>query len=287
VTLQMAETKAQTLIEALPWIRRYRGQSVVVKVGGEALEDDRQAAVLSEDLALLALVGVRLLVVHGGGPQVTRAMSAAGLEPSFVDGLRVTDASSMDVVRQVLIGSINSELVARLGRAGLQAVGLSGVDGDVLTAMKTTGVNGEDLGNVGSVTEVRPEILESLLDGGYTPVVASVATGTDGEFLNINADAVAAAVAGSLGAAKLVYLTNIEGLYGDLGDKDSLISEIKNDDLEAMLPGLSAGMRPKAMGALTALGSGVDKVHILDGRVAHALLLEIFTDSGVGTQVIA
>jgi acetylglutamate kinase len=287
VSVQTAETKAQTLIEALPWIRRYRGQTVVVKLGGEALENDRQAALLAEDLALLALVGVRLLVVHGGGPQVSRAMTAAGIEPSFVGGLRVTDDTSMDVVRQVLIGSINSDLVARLGRAGLKAVGLSGVDGEVLRATKTSGVNGEELGNVGIVAEVRPEILMSLLDGGYTPVVASVATGENGGFLNINADAVAGAVAGALHAAKLVYLTNVEGLYGDLGDTESLISEIKKDDLADMVPGLSSGMRPKASGALTALESGVDKVHILDGRVEHALLLEIFTDSGVGTQVIA
>jgi acetylglutamate kinase len=286
VTLQTAETKAQTLIEALPWIRRYHGQTVVVKIGGEALENDRHAALLAEDLALLAHVGMRLMVVHGGGPQVTRAMTAAGLEPSFVGGLRVTDDNSMDVVRQVLIGSINSELVARLVRSGLQAVGLSGVDSDVLSATRTTGANGEDLGNVGVISDVKPHILVSLLDGGYTPVLASVAAGMDGGFLNINADAVAGAVAGALPAAKLVYLTNIEGLYGDLGDAETLISEIKSDDLAAMLGGLSSGMQPKAQGALAALDSGVDKVHILDGRVEHALLLEIFTDSGVGTQVI-
>jgi acetylglutamate kinase len=286
VTLEIAETKAQTLIEALPWIRRYHGQTVVVKIGGEALENDRHAALLSEDLALLALVGMRLLVVHGGGPQVSRAMAAAGLEPSFVGGLRVTDDSSMDVVRQVLIGSINSDLVARLVRSGLQAVGLSGVDGDVLSATRAAGINGEDLGNVGTISDVKPQILVSLLDGGYTPVLASVAAGDDGGFLNINADGVAGAVAGALPAAKLVYLTNIEGLYGDLGDTQSLISEIKRDDLAAMLPSLSSGMQPKAQGALAALYAGVDKVHILDGRVEHALLLEIFTDSGVGTQVV-
>ena len=259
---------------------------MIVKVGGEALEDDRQASLLAEDLALLGLVGIRLVIVHGVGPQVSRAMNAAGVEPVFVGGLRVTDEQSIHVVRQVLIGSINSDLVARLCRAGLAAVGISGLDAGVLEASRTRGPAGEDIGRVGAISAVRPELVASLLERDYTPVVASVTADSEGGFLNVNADAVAGALAGAMSAAKLVYLTNVEGLYGDLGDEDSLIPELKSDDLAAMLPGLSSGMRPKAEGAVTALAAGVDKVHILDGRVEHALLLEIFTDQGVGTQVL-
>ncbi|MFN2390241.1 MAG: acetylglutamate kinase [Actinomycetota bacterium] len=279
------EIKAHILIEALPYIRRYQGETLVVKLGGEVLENERLAGLLAQDLTLLTLVGFRLVVVHGGGPQVTRAMNAAGIAPTFVAGLRVTDAASMDVVRQVLVGSINSELTARLNTAGLDAVGLSGVDAGLIDAEPTSGPQGEDLGNVGSIGSIRPDILNRLLDGGFTPVVASVAAGPDG-FLNINADSVAGAIAAALGAVKLVYLTNVEGLYADLGDKSSLISELKADELDAMLPGLSEGMRPKTIAAVHALRGGVGKVHILDGRIERAVLLEIFTDGGIGTQVV-
>jgi acetylglutamate kinase len=277
--------KARTLIEALPWIRTYRGQTVVVKVGGEALEEARPASLLAEDLALLALVGIRLVVVHGGGPQLTKAMTGAGIQPKFVGGLRITDSRSMDVVRQVLIGSINSDLVARLCEAGLKAIGLSGVDASLLNASQAMGPQGEDLGSVGDVEGVQPAVLLTLLESGYTPVVASVASSGAG-FLNINADAVAGSIAGSLGAAKLAYLTNVDGLYRDFGDSRSLLSEVKLDELRSMIPGLSDGMRPKAQAACDALAAGVGKVHILDARVEHCLLLEIFTDAGVGTQVL-
>lgn len=276
-----AGAKAQILVEALPYIRTYRGQTVVVKIGGEALDDERLARLVAEDMALLALVGVRLVVVHGGGPQVSAAMSAAGIEPRFVEGLRVTDSDAIEIVGQILIGSINPKLVARLASAGLAPVGLSGADASLLVADPLEG-----LGRVGQIVSVASDVLNSLLSDGYTPVIASVAPDAGGQLLNVNADVAAGAIAGALGAAKLVYLTNVEGLYRDLGDSDSLVSELKSAELTSLLPGLSEGMRPKAASAVDALASGVQKVHILDGRVPHALLLEVFTDEGVGTQVL-
>ena len=283
----IAATKAGTLIEALPYIRSYRGQTVVVKIGGEALDEDHKARIVAEDLALMALVGIHLVVVHGGGPQVSEAMERSGISPRFVGGLRVTDDESIELVRRVLVGSINADLVGRLCAAGLSAVGLSGFDGSLIVAERTGGPAGEDIGRVGRVHGIGAEILATLLEAGHTPVVASVAPGSDGAPLNVNADEVAGAVAGTLRAAKLVFLTNVEGLYRDLGDAGSLISELKVDELEGMIAGLSDGMRPKAGAAAAALRSGVGKVHILDGRTDHALLLEVFTDEGIGTQVIS
>jgi len=281
-----AGAKAQALVEALPYIRSYRGRSVVVKVGGAALDDPGVSAGVVQDLALMALVGIRLIVVHGGGPQVSQAMRDAGLTPAFVDGLRVTDDASMEVVRRVLVGLINNDLTSRLCAAGLQAVGLSGMDAGLMKGRRAAGPGGEDLGRVGDTVEVKPTLLWSLVEGGYTPVLASVAAAADdGGVLNVNADAVAGAVAASVGAGKLVYLTNVEGLYRDFGDAGSLVSELAVAELASILPSLSAGMRPKAASAVAAMRAGVAKVHILDGRTPHALLLEVFTDRGIGTQV--
>jgi acetylglutamate kinase len=281
-----AEEKARVLSQALPYIRTYKGHTVVIKLGGEALDDPSHAALVASDLALLGLVGMRLVVVHGGGPQVSAAMSEAGLEPIFVSGLRVTDDAAMETVRRVLVGSINSDLVSRLCAAGLQAVGLSGADASLVEAVPLHGPAEQSLGRVGRVSRVRAGVLDDLLETGYTPVVASVAPGPEGGFLNINADAAAAALASALHAAKLVYVTNVPGLYADFGDDGSLLSELDCNQLQAMLPGLSAGMHPKASSSVEALQHGVGKVHILDGRVEHALLLEIFTDEGIGTQVL-
>ena len=283
----LASSKAGTLIEALPYIRSYRGQTVVVKIGGEPLDESSKARVVAEDLALMALVGIRLVVVHGGGPQVTEAMERSGITPRFIGGLRVTDDESIELVRRVLIGSINADLVGRLCAAGLSAVGLSGGDGALISAEQTSGPAGEDIGRVGRIQAIDTQILWTLLEQGHTPVIASVAPGADGAPLNVNADEVAGAVAGAVHAAKLVFLTNVEGLYRDLGDRGSMISELKVDELETMIATLSHGMRPKASSAAGALRSGVGKVHILDGRTDHALLLEVFTDEGIGTQVIS
>lgn len=282
--LASATDKARTLIEALPYIRSYRNRVVVVKLGGEPLDDPVLATRVVDDLALLALVGVRVVVVHGGGPQISRAMEAKGIAPKFLQGLRVTDDASMEVVEQILIGEINSGLVGKLNQAGVAAVGLSGIDAGCMLARPVTR-DEVDLGRVGRVTEVKPDYLVALLDRGFTPVLASVAPTAEGVTLNVNADAAAAAVAGALGAEKLVYVTNVQGLYRDLGDRDSLVSEMKADDLQALVGSLSSGMRPKAEAALEALAAGVTKVHILDGRVEHALLLEIFTPEGIGTEV--
>jgi acetylglutamate kinase len=281
-----AATKAGVLTEALPYIRSYRGRTLVAKIGGQALDDPQLAAMVAEDLALLSIVGIRVVVVHGGGPQISEAMTAAGISPTFVQGLRVTDEASMDLVRRVLVGSINADLVARLGRAGCHAVGISGGDGRVLIGEKKPGPDGEDLGRVGTISSIGTELIETLLSQGYVPVLSSVAVDPDGGALNVNADEVAGAVAAALNAAKLVYLTNVEGLYRDFGTADSLVSELKAGELEGMLADLSAGMRPKATSAVAALHGGVEKVHILDGRVAHAVLLEIFTEDGIGTQVL-
>lgn len=285
VALEEAGRKASTLVEALPYIRSYRGSRVVVKIGGEALDDPGRGRAVVEDIALMSMVGIDVVVVHGGGPQITRAMDAAGIEARFVGGLRVTDTETIEVVSQVLTGSITPALVARLNQAGVRAVGLAGVDGELLRAEPLVGPD-VGLGRVGRIAEVSEHILTRLLDDGYIPVIASLAPGPDGEPMNVNADAAAGAIASALRATKLVYLTNVEGLYRDLGDAGSLVSEISSVDLEHLIPELSAGMKPKAESALGALGSGVAKVHILDGRVPHALLLEVFTDEGIGTQVI-
>lgn len=281
-----ATLKARTLIEALPYIRSYRNRVVVVKLGGEPLDDPALASQVAEDIALLSLVGVNVVVVHGGGPQISRAMKQRGIEPRFLGGLRVTDDESMELVQQVLIGDINSGLVRRLNAAGIAAVGMSGIDAGSMTAEKVAGPGGEDLGRVGRVVAVDPAYIRSVLAGGFVPVVASIAPTAEGVALNVNADAAAAVVASAVEAEKLVYVTNVEGLYRDFGDRDSLVSELKTDDLAALTPSLSSGMRPKAESALAALEAGVAKVHILDGRVEHALLLEIFTPEGIGTQVL-
>lgn len=275
--------KADVLIEALPYIRRYRGRTVVVKLGGAPIEDQHHAAVMAEDVALLAMVGIRVVVVHGGGPQVSEAMLRAGIEPRFVEGLRVTDDASMEIAEQVLTGVINPELVDHLKAAGARAVGLSGLDGRTVMATQD---ERSGLGRVGQVVAVQTDLLDRHLSEGSTPVLSSIAGDASGTSLNVNADAVAGAVAAALGAAKLVFLTNVDGLYRDLGDEGSLISELTEAELSTMLASLSSGMRPKAAAALEAVREGVEKVHILDGRVRHALLLEIFTDRGVGTQVL-
>ena len=285
-TTDIASHKAGTLLEALPYIRAWRGRTIVVKIGGEALDDAGLASLVAEDLALLTLVGSRVVVVHGGGPQVSEAMRAAGIEPRFISGLRMTTDEAMEIVQQVLIGSINANLVTRLCSSGLRAVGLSGGDDGLMSVIQALGPGGEHLGRVGEVASIRPEVLMSLLDQGFTPVIATVAPDGLGRAMNVNADAAAGAIAGAIGAEKLVYLTNVDGLYGDLGDKGSLISELKCDDLRSMAGDLSEGMRPKALSIVDALESGVGKAHILDGRVQHALLLEIFTDEGIGTQVL-
>jgi acetylglutamate kinase len=284
-----ATAKAGTLIEALPWLDRFHGQTVVIKYGGHAMTAEELRAGFAQDLVFLRHAGLRPVVVHGGGPQVTGHLDRLGIESVFTAGLRVTTEETIDVVRMVLNGKVNKDIVGLINRYGPYAVGLSGEDANLFTAeRKYAAVDGEfvDIGLVGEITEVDPSMVRALLDNGRIPVISSVARGADGAVYNVNADTAAAALAVSLGAAKLVVLTDVEGLYRDWPNSDEVISQLDAGDLAQLLPSLSAGMIPKMEACLTAVKGGVPHAHVLDGRLSHAILLEIFTDSGIGTMVI-
>lgn len=275
--------KAAIFSEALPFIKAYRGSTVVIKYGGSAMVDESLRNTFADDVAMLHYVGMRPVIVHGGGPHISRAMGQHGIEPQWVDGLRITDETTIRVVQSTLAGEINPDIVRLVNGHGSVATGVSGLDGNLLTARPLD----PRLGFVGEVTKVDPGIVSSLLDQGYVPVVAPLARGEDGKTYNVNADTAAAALAVELGAAKLVYLTDVEGLYRDLGDENSLISRITRDDLDELMASgsVSAGMLPKLEACVRAIDGGVERVHILDGRMQHALLLEIFTPEGIGTMV--
>jgi acetylglutamate kinase len=285
-----ATAKATTLIEALPWLNRFHGQTVVIKYGGHAMSADELRAGFAEDLVFLLHAGLRPVVVHGGGPQVTDHLERLGIESVFTAGLRVTTEETIDVVRMVLNGKVNKDIVGLINRHGSFAVGLSGEDANLFTARrKLAMVDGSpvDIGLVGEMVETDPSMVSALLSDGRIPVVSSVARGDgDGAVYNVNADTAAAALAVALGAAKLVVLTDVEGLYRDWPASDEVISELDVDDLEKLLPTLSAGMIPKMEACLAAVRGGVPAAHVLDGRLRHAILLEIFTDSGIGTMVL-
>lgn len=285
--VEEALAKAHILTEALPYIRKWAGKTVVVKVGGESIDDEEGLRGFVTDVLLMRFVGMSPLVVHGGGPQISAAMRMIGKEPSFVGGHRYTDAETIGIVRTVLLSKINERIVAAMNAQGGQAVGISGEDGNLLSAKPTLGPAGQDLGFVGEVESVNPVILTGLIEKESVPVVAPIASGPAGSY-NINADLAAGAIAAGIQAEKIVFLTNVAGLYGDLGDEGSLISEIGVKQLEKMLDegALSEGMIPKIQSAVRAVRAGVPRAHILDGRVRHALLLEIFTDEGVGTMVL-
>ncbi|HVT67382.1 MAG TPA: acetylglutamate kinase [Trebonia sp.] len=287
-----ATVKAGTLIEALPWLDRFQGETVVIKYGGHAMASAELRAGFAEDLVFLKHAGLRPVVVHGGGPQVTHHLDRLGIETAFAAGLRVTTEETIEVVRMVLNGKVNKDIVGLINRYGPYAVGLSGEDANLFTAeRKYATVEGQfvDIGLVGDITQVDPSMIGALLGDGRIPVVSSVARGAegDGTVYNVNADTAAAALAVALGAAKLVVLTDVEGLYRDWPDSDEVISQLDADDLEKLLPSLSAGMIPKMEACLTAVRGGVSRAHVLDGRLNHAILLEIFTDSGIGTMVVA
>ncbi|HVR10278.1 MAG TPA: acetylglutamate kinase [Thermoanaerobaculia bacterium] len=284
-----ATAKAGTLIEALPWLDRFHGETVVIKYGGHAMTAEELRAGFAQDLVFLKHAGLRPVVVHGGGPQVTGHLDRLGIESVFTAGLRVTTEETIDVVRMVLNGKVNKDIVGLINRNGPYAVGLSGEDANLFTAeRKLAAVDGElvDIGLVGEITDVDPSMVRALLDNGRVPVISSVARGADGAVYNVNADTAAAALAVALGAAKLVVLTDVEGLYRDWPNSDEVISQLDAEDLEKLLPALSAGMIPKMEACLTAVRGGVPHAHVLDGRLSHAILLEIFTDSGIGTMVI-
>jgi len=281
--------KAAALVEALPWLKQFSGRTVVVKYGGNAMTSPELQAAFAEDVVFLRYSGVRVVVVHGGGPQITEHLDRLGLESEFAGGLRVTTTESMQVVRMVLVGQVNPTVVGLINAHGPFAVGLSGEDAHLLTAERRPAtVDGElvDVGLVGDVVDVQPQIVRALLDEGKVPVVATVAPGLDGEIYNVNADTAAAAIAIALGAEKLVVLTDVEGLYADWPASTDVVSQISADELEALLPELSSGMVPKMEACLRAVRGGVPRAHVLDGRVPHSLLLELFTDEGIGTMVI-
>ncbi len=281
--------KAAILAEALPWLQRFHGRIMVVKYGGHAMVDERLKQAFAQDMVFLRLAGIRPVVVHGGGPQITAMFSRLGLEAEFRGGLRVTTPETIDVVRMVLVGQVGRELVGLVNQHGPYAVGLSGEDAHLLTAEKRTAlVGGEvvDIGLVGDVVEVNPAAVLDIVRAGRIPVVAGVAPDTEGTVYNINADSAAAALAIALDAAKLVVLTDVEGLYAAYPDPESRISSISADALEPMLPELESGMAPKMEACLRAVRGGVPQAHVIDGRVPHSVLLEVFTSEGVGTMVV-
>lgn len=289
--LGTSSAKAAALVEALPWLARFHGKTIVLKYGGHAMADPALREAFAQDIVFLRYAGLRVVIVHGGGPQITTHLDRLGVETEFRGGLRVTTPETMDVVRMVLVGQVNRDVVGLINAHGPFAVGMSGEDAHLLTAERRGAVvDGElvDIGQVGDVTNVRPATITALLDAGHVPVVAGVARGEDEDHhtvYNVNADTAAAAMALALEAEKLVILTDVEGLYANWPDTDEVISEVTADELEAMMPGLASGMVPKMEACLRAVRGGVPQAHVLDGRVEHAILREIFTDSGIGTMV--
>lgn len=274
---------ARVLAHALPYIRRFTGKTVVVKMGGGAMTDDALNRQLAQDVLLLHSVGVRIVLVHGGGPQIDELMRRLGMEPEFRDGLRVTGADTLDLVRMVLVGRINRDLVAAINREGPVGIGVSGEDGRLLLARQRD----PRLGFVGDVVAVNASVLERLLEDGLVPVVSTVGADADGQAYNINADAAAAAIAGALGAEKIVYLTGAPGLLADPADPDSLLPRLSLADVKARLGdgSVDGGMIPKLTACAEAVEGGVRTAHILDGRVPHVLLIELLTDEGIGTMI--
>jgi acetylglutamate kinase len=281
--------KAATLIDALPWLEEFHGRTVVIKYGGHAMADETLRPSFAQDVAFLRYAGLRPVIVHGGGPQINAQLDRLGIESSFKAGLRVTTPETMDVVRMVLVGQVSRDVVGLLNRHGPFGVGMSGEDARLFTAeRKTAVVDGEsvDIGQVGEIVEVDAGSVRSLLDDGRIPVISSIARGADGEVYNVNADTAAGALAIALGAAKLIVLTDVDGLYADWPPSGDVIDRLTADQLETMLPGLAAGMVPKMEACLRAVRGGVPQAHVLDGRIPHSLLLEIFTDEGIGTMVM-
>ncbi len=280
------DVRASVLIEALPYIRRFAGKTIVVKYGGNALAGATESdalALFAEDIVLMRLVGLKPVVVHGGGPQISDLMTRLGKVTEFRDGLRVTDSETVDIARMVLSGQVNPQIVAAINVHGRFAVGVSGEDASLITAS----AKNPDLGFVGEVDRINPGILHRLLDDEFIPVVATIGTDANGQAYNINADTVAGAIAEALGAEKLVYLTDIEGLRRVVNDPASLIRQTSPDELDALMADgtIAGGMIPKVESCVRAVRGGVRRAHILDGRIPHVLLLELFTDAGIGTMV--
>ena len=274
-----------TLLEALPYIRDFHGKTVVIKYGGAAMEDPKLREEFARDVVLLKYVGLNPIVVHGGGPEITAYMERLGLPIEFVDGLRVSDEATVEVAKMVLVGKVNKDIVLRINRHGQPAVGLCGDDGLLFRVTRQSAPDGRDIGFVGRIDRVEVGVLEHVAED-YVPVIASVGSDRDGNSYNVNADEAAGAVARALGAYKAIFLTDVAGWLRDAEDPSSLISETTADEVEAALPAIGGGMRPKLEACLTAIHGGVSFAHIIDGRVPHSLLLELFTDdAGVGTRI--
>lgn len=284
--MQEAMKQANVLVQALPYMQKYSGKRFVIKYGGAAMLDERLKSQVMQDIVLLRTVGIKPVLVHGGGKEVSEVMQRMGLQPRFAGGLRVTDAETMEIVEMVLAGTTNKGIVTLIHRTGGKAVGLSGKDGNLLVAKKLM-PEGADIGYVGEVAQVNPEVIEVLSEAGYIPVISSVAVGEDGQSYNVNADHAAGAIAAALCAEKLIVLTDVPGVLANIKDPDSLISEMSIAGAEELLRKGKAesGMVPKLEACITALRGGVNRAHIIDGRLPHAILIEVFTDHGVGTMV--
>jgi len=277
--------KAETLTEALPWIKSTWGSTVVIKYGGATMVDPALREMVASDIVLMKLVGINPVIVHGGGPEITSYMDRLDMPVEFYDGMRVTDDEAMEVVKMVLVGKVNKELVCAINRHGRLAVGVSGDDANLIKARPVS----ERLGRVGEVESIDPTVLNDLIGNGFIPVIATVGYGDDGGSYNINADLVAGEIATALGAAKVIFLTDVDGIYADFEDKDSLISALSLVEAEQLIAveRLTSGMIPKVAACARALRSGVPRAHILNGTVPHAVLLEVYTDEGIGTMITA
>ena len=279
-------TRVRVLSEALPYIQQFANRTIVIKYGGAAMKDGILKAGVIRDIVFLSCVGVRPIVVHGGGPEINIWLDKLGIEPQFKDGLRVTDADTMDVVEMVLVGRVNKELVSLINQAGASAVGLCGKDGNLIQARP---VGKEGIGFVGEVTNINPELIKSLVDNGYVPVISSVAADEKGQAYNINADTVAGEIAAALNAEKLILLTDTPGILENYQDPSTLLTKLDINKLRKLIEDgiISGGMIPKVNCCVRSLAQGVGAAHILDGRIPHALLLEIFTDEGIGSMIVA
>ncbi len=276
--------KAETLTEALPWIKQMWGKTVVIKYGGAAMTDPALRESVASDIVLMKLVGINPVIVHGGGPEISKYMERLDMPVEFYDGLRVTSDEAMEIVKMVLVGKVNKELVASINTHGRLAVGIAGDDANLIKATQKS----ERLGRVGEVTDIDTTVVHKLIEDGFIPVIATVAAGDDGGSFNINADLVAGELAAALDADKVIFLTDVDGLYADFDDKTSLISTLALGDAEEMIVAdlLASGMIPKVGACVHALRGGVWRAHILNGTVSHSLLLEVFTDQGVGTMLV-
>jgi acetylglutamate kinase len=279
---EAAEGSVEILLEALPYIREFHGRTVVIKYGGAAMRDEDLRDEFARDVVLLKYVGLNPVIVHGGGPEITEYMKRLGLEVKFVDGLRVSDAETVEVAKMVLLGKVNSDIVQRLNRQGQPAVGLSGEDGTLFEIRPVA--EAEVVGFVGEIERVDVDVLNHIASD-YIPVIASAASDREGNSYNVNADSAAGKVAAALRAYKAIFLTDVEGWREDAADAESLISEASVDEVSAALPSIDGGMRPKLAACVEAISGGVQSAHIVDGRRPHSLLLELFTDAGIGTKV--